>query len=649
MNKKNFKRVLLLVVLLAVGINVILPSMLFGYHMITGMDEIRLFDKGKSVAEGRSDIYHKWDEPDVIDAYPPGYPIIVSEILIMMPGTDVFDVSYMLRILLMIPILLSYAWLGLYLSRSVAIFAIIFRATLFTVPASYPTYYVYLYPSSLYLSGNIYTEISVILTFIFLIKYFKNDGSDARNLSIIFILSLLHALTHISGFFNFIFFLLALLITFQIVQSFRDFFAKKNTIWETISSFFFSRLMKAVYVIMLIPLLAFLTFFINVFIELTNEVYNFEVLLPISVPLIVYLISALILFFVGIAFLSFMRLKRKSLHASDDLHAIIPTGKIKKILPFAYLAIFCLIVLSVNLTPDRFVYSTFSINTGFPSKLPSNISLVGILSYLAGVFIFILSFFGLKRLLNEPGVASKCIALFYFGGYLFYAVVFLTGIIIPHRSLFFLLLLPILLASSLGELRSIWTKFILRYIKGFSVYLFRISKELPTIVLALILIIAIAGRINMDPAVSETVQTDSAISIGSFNPPIITYGLLEAVKEYYIPGQAILSTPETQATLFACLHDMYPRSPSYNVETTHHTLFYEAYTALFSVSGNSPDKWLEKNNGTLIVIGFTDVNAGSISYGRLSPPVENLDKNHAFKIVYNDEFGQRVYSLNVTV
>jgi len=167
------------------------------------------------------------------------------------------------------------------------------------------------------------------------------------------------------------------------------------------------------------------------------------------------------------------------------------------------------------------------------------------------------------------------------------------------------------------------------------------------IIVAFFLINAIILRANMDPIVREVADSENILRFGSTSPPLITPDFLEKIKEEYIPGQAILSTPGTQTALYAFL-DIDPQCPFYNAQLYDNSKWGYAFLSLYYRSGYTPGEWLTHNNGTLVVLGYADVNGGPSAYMNMPIEIEKLDIDGNLNLIYIDEQnGQRIYHLNI--
>jgi len=647
MRSRNFLIVALLLILLLLVINIVLPSLFYGSQIIPGTDELRLFDRGKGIANGAIDIYHLWNQPQYIDTYPPGYSIIVAEIVSMFPGADAFIVSYSFRIILFSLILVLYLWLGLFLSRNIALLAVFFKGCLFVVFVNSSNHYIYLFSESAYLGGSVFTEISVLFALIFTLRYLLKKGSDRCNLTVIFLVGLFHGLTHMSGFISFTIFFSLFMVALRLIPFM---LVPRYGLWtdHPLRSIERGRLMMPVFISLLLPLLIFLTYYLRILIELSSATYNIENILPIPVSLSVYLIAILLFFIIGVAGLL--------LRTGSEYRGIMPgiphlSKKVWRTFMALFLIGFVVIAIAVNLDPDRFDYSGFVITVVFSSLLPIEVQTpVSILSYVAGIFLFFLSFVGLIGLMKQVRIGAYFISYFYLLCYFFFVIIFILGVIMPHRSMFFLILLPILLASSVGNLKIILIDLFSRKRPSILPSVKSISRQAAVIIITSFLVIAIVSRANMDPAIREEVESKSPFTFGSLTPPIITSELIEEVEKVHVSGEAILSTPVTQTALYAIL-DMEPKVPYYNPQTYFNSEYADAYFALYFIGGHAPADWLIRNNGTLVVIGYADIHGGSNGFGRTPIDIdrfeEDVDEGNLIRIYLNIDVGA-IYRLNET-
>lgn len=633
-------------IILCLLLNVGLPALFFGVNLIPGSDEIRLFNRGKAISIGDIDIYHAWDQPQLIDPYPPGYPIIVAELLDLIPSIDPFGVSYILRICLLSLMLLSYFWMGTFISRRVAFLAVIFRSLLFIVLTTNPGNYSYIFPTAVYIGGGIYSEISIIMISIFMIRYFYHQGSDRLNLFIIFFINIFHGLTHISAFITFSFFIIILLLLIQIpvIRSSRELHRWK--IRSMLVTIFRSRLLKPGYIFMISPLIVFLMYFSTILNDASPELYMIDKILPIQMPIASYLILLSTSFIIGITALIVGWYKTGTDEGRIWPMPFFIPKRTKKILLFIYFFFFISVTTVSNIGHNLFLEYSFGSSSLFPSAFPS-MTTVPILSYCLGMVLFFLTSHGLYHMIDSNQMVRRFFAFLYLGSYCFFSVLFLTGWLSTDRAGFFFMFIPFLIGGSLktfsskvgnalGGIFSVGYRATIKHVKTISI-----------IIVIIFLVVAVVSRANSDPAIRGVSFTPSVLSFGSNTPPLVSIELIDAVKEFQTPGDAILSTPETQAALYAFV-SMKPMCPAYNTGTyLPGNMDYHAMVAsLYYLGIGTPSSWLQKNKGTLVVLGYLDVTWGAKSIGFLIPPVDKLMSDQSLTLVWENSHGERIFKLN---
>ena len=659
MSPKSFFRLAIILIILLLIFNWIFPYLVYGYNMISNSDELRFFNRGKAIAIGEVDIYHYWNDPNYIDAYPPAVSLIITAMLTMNPGIDAFTVQFIYKAFILVLTLLLYFWLGTFFSRKTALAAIFFRSCIFMILTDFPSLYTYMLPYGIMLGGGNYTEIAVLLTIILIFRFLKHTGSDRTNLALIFLVGLTHGESHISGFMSFsIFFslfmaLYAALLSAREIRTLLPKMKPLSYLLKLTKATFDNRVMLPVYVTFLLPLLLHLTFYYKIVEEASPAIYYIENILPLSMPPTTYFILIIALFVFG----AFALIKggRGATYANGPTHPSI-SPRTWQIALLLYLACFVAIIYVVNRTPEKYNYLSFAIMTGFPSYLPlNNMGLVPLLSIIAGFILFVVSLLGLIEMRNDKNPASAFLVMFYLISYYFFTFTFMLNIMRPHRSMFFLIILPMLLSAAVVNMRGV-----LRIISGYAGrlrfdsipipagrFLRSHSRQISAIIIVGFFAIGLFGRANLDPIVRDMGEVIPLLQFGNVGAPLATTSFIEKVKEFYTPGEAILSSPDTQTTLFPFL-DFVIMSPYWNENIYDNSNFSEVFYSLHYSSGHSPSKWLVEHGGSLVVLGYLDVLSGPPAYGYYDFNLQQFDNDNKLVKIFQNEFGERIYRLNVT-
>lgn len=629
------------VLIISLVMNFVWPLLVYGSNTISGSDELRFIDRGRAIAQGRISVTESWYRQGYIDAYPPGYAIIVANIFVLFPGIDAFDISIIMRMLTITIITLLYFWFGLFFSKNVAILTAVARSTLFIIYISSPSNYVYLYSTlPVALGGNL-TEIAILLTLIFIFRYASKTGSDTINLSMIFLIGIFHGWIHISGFMSFTFFMILFLVLIQFFSMRSNFSSPRGHFKETFYGLLSGRYMIPVCIFLLQPLTIFLSYYFEVLVNASPDIYEIEMLFPIPIPIEWFLTIIVSVFILGIVGLI------KFLSKGHAWVIPIPTYSNKPLrnISFAYIVTFLLIMIAVNLDQSRYAFANFAILTGFPSYIPINAdSFISVLSFSVGLFLFAFSTICLFDWKNQKLASSRFIILFHISSYFFFACVFFLGVLTPHRSLFFTVSLPFLIALSLIWLWSPPLKRLPSFLRTRTFTIRKISRFTAVMIVAGFFLISIILRANMDPSIRENIQGNDVLGFGSTTPPIVTSDFIEEVKRHHIDGSNILSTPDTQSALFAFL-DFTPLSPYFDPETWRNDDWSTVKLSLTYGYNQSPSKWLKNHNGTLVVVGFADVHEGNRQYGFVSLDLTKFDSDPNLKKVYQDQYNQSIYQL----
>lgn len=660
MSPKRFHRLAIVLILVALVFTWLSPSLFFGFDIIGGSDELRLFNKGKGLVLGDVDLYHLWNQPNAIDIYPPGYSLIVAELLTMIPGIDPFGIEYVYKALFFGVALILYFWLGLFFSRKMALAAVVIRSCIFVIHVSRDSFYTYLLPYDFLIGGGNYTEIAILLTLIFVFRFLNHEGSDRTNIAIIFTVGLLHGLTHISGFTSFTVFLSVFLMFYATILSVRGmrFNAPSDAgilrrIFIFIMSVFRNRVMMPVYVTIILPLIIFLVYYLRLVIEATSEVYILDEIMPLNMPIELYIVLMSSLAIFGALG---MVVGGREIRFVKALPSITLSNRTWRIMILLYVASFLAIVYLVNDNPNKYAYAIYAVISGFPSFIPSlDMGLVPILTVLAGTVMFILSLIGAVGLGYKGKPNETFLAILYLAAYWFFAATFIFDVLIPHRSMFFLVPLSLMVGMAMIELPKSLEKF--RILVGLlagklSRRTFRFIKthrhKITAIILVGFLAIGIVAQANFEPIVRDYSDAKNILQFGSISSPLATTALIERVLEVYTPGESILCTPDTLTALYTFVDINPSSSPYWNTLLTRNSNFSEVFYSLNYLTGCTPVKWLTEHHGTLVVLGLMDVKDGPKPYGFWQFDTSKFDKDPNLIKLYENEFGELIYKLNVT-
>jgi len=657
MSNKSFLRLAIIVIILLLIFTWLFPYLLYGYNMISNSDELRFFDRGKAIAIGEIDIYHYYNNPNYIDAYPPAFSLIITAMLTMNPGIDAYTVQFIYKAFILGLSLMLYFWLGTFFSRKMALAAILFRGCAFMILTDFPSLYTYMVPTSTWIGGGTYTEIAVLLTIILIFRFLRHIGSDRTNLALIFLAGLAHGESHISGFMSFSIFLSLFMTLYAALLSAREIrtllpkMQPLSYLIKLTKATFDNRAMMPIYVTFLLPLLIHMTYYYKIVEEASPAIYRIENILPLSMSPINYLILILILFLFGAyALIKFGR----GVTLGNGLASPPISPRTWRIALLLYLVCFVAIIYVVNRTPGKYNYASFAIQTGFPSYFPlDNMGMVPLLSLIAGYILFIISLLGLIEMRNQTNPASTFLVMFYLISYYLFTFTFMLNIMRPHRSMFFLLILPMFLSAAVVNMRGVLRKasdYAGRLNSNFITggrFLMRHSRQISAIIIVGFFVIGLFSRANMDPIVRDMRGTIPILQFGNVGAPLATTSLIDKIKELYTPGEAILSSPDTQVTLFPFL-DFVIMSPYWNEDIYVNNNYSEVFYSMHYSSGYSPSKWLMEHGGTLMVLGYMDVHFSPPSYGIYGFDLQKFDDDNKLVKIYQNEFGEKIYRLNNT-
>ena len=658
MDSKKFYRLAIALIFLALLFNWLSPSLFYGYKVIGGSDELRLFDKGKSVALGDVDLHHLYYQPEAVDLYPPGYSIIVAELITMVPGIDPYGIEYTYKAVFFGVALVLYFWLGLFFSRKMALASVVLRSCIFVVMVTRQTFYTYLLPYDFLIGGGNYTEIAILLTLIFIFRFLNSTGSKKVNLGIIFLVGLLHGLTHISGFMSFTVFMSIFLMIYAAVLS---------TTWMQVSASpaggilhrFFSfakavfknRVMMPVYVTLTLPLLIFLTYYLRLTIETSSMPYMLDAIMPLHMPIEMYIAVMCSLAILGVLGLV---IGGQEAHFGKALPPIALSNLIWRIMIVLYVASFLLIVVLVNNNPDQYAYAIYAVISGFPSFIPGiDSGLVPVLTVVAGTIMFILSLIGAIGMGYRAKPNDAFLAILFLASYWFFTVTFVLDILVPHRTLFFLVPLSLMVAMGILELPKSLEKFriiIGRPFGNYSGRAFAFIKanrhKITAVMIVGFLAIGIVARANFEPIVRNP-DARNILQFGSTTSPIVTTELVEKVQEVFTPGESVLCNPDTLTALYTFVEINPASSPPWNVILDVNSNFSDVFYSMSYFPSHSPSKWLIEHNGTLLILGMMDANEGSPVYGFFKFDTHKFDNDPRLVKIYENEFGELIYKLNV--
>jgi hypothetical protein len=321
-----------------------------------------------------------------------------------------------------------------------------------------------------------------------------------------------------------------------------------------------------------------------------------------------------------------------------------------------YVVSFLIIVILVNNNPDQYAYAIYAVISGFTSYIPGlNAGLVPILTVVAGTIAFILSLIGAIGMGYRAKPNEAFLAFLFLISYWFFTTTFILDILVPHRTLFFLVPLSLMVAagilelpSSLEKLRIIIGRPFGRY-SGLAIAFIKTNRHKITAVIIIgFLVVGIVARANFEPIVRSNPDANHFLQFGQIASPIVTTELVEKVQEVVTPGEAILCNPDTLTALYTFVEIDPASSPYWNILLNSNANFSNVFYSMNYFPGHSPSKWLIEHNGTLLILGMMDVKEGSMQYGFWKFNTLKFDSDPKLDKIYENRWGELIYKLNVT-
>ena len=506
---------------------------LWGYHTIVGSDEIRNYDRAMQISLHRVAIDKVWDSPNVYALYPAGLHLLISSFMLTSGDFNVFDISFIFKILFtLIPTLLSFL-IGLKINKWVAIFSTFFYITSFLVFTSTKTHYIYLFNRS---NSVVAGCITIIMLFILLLSFLislriKRQCSLIAISSIYVLASTAHGITHISTFigqlFNFSF-----LFGFLI---FYGFIRHKEDLKNKSSLFLFLTFLSALF--------TFLIYYFPMYSTITGPDYKIDRFFPSILP--TFLIDKIPMVFVSIVVVSIVlyvfliKFHTKAILLTKGRYTVLGITSL-------YIFLYLYILMAVTKNPNDYAYSFVLIFSPFPTYLSRHMaSFISIYSLLAGFSIYVLSIFGVLFSIKKFGI-EKVIGYTYM---IFFFTWFIFGFIIMYYAS-----------------RIIYIQYFLPFVLGVGAYYFLKMKnrtvsththinfiKIAMVILLVLILISVSTTtvINKDPAIRDEKNINNPLRIGTVSSQWATYGFIVYVKNNLYSSEYMLGSTNSIETLSA--------------------------------------------------------------------------------------------------
>jgi len=590
------KRTIYLFILSLLFVSVIFATfhiLLYGGVVLSGTDTMRHFDRANAIRDGRVDIFHVWDNPEVVEFYPPGFHILIVLTCEITGISNPFVIQLILLISFTVITSLLYFIIGAKISPGVGLLAILASNTIPSFLVNYQADYIFFQTSATYLNT---TAISVVMFLLSLIAFLTIVLSQKITFPffLIFYLSMtVHGLSHISTYIATFFGFILLIILSMI---FRNYYANL----QKISYPFFSLLG----VLLLSGASVFFIYYFPHFNDLTSSSYEISSLLPpiirdlplIYIPLIAggTAILGMILMFIPRVFSS---LNIRSLRISSLIGTL--RAFLRRYSPFIFLLILSLLILLVNTNLGLIPKGSAGEVAHFPTYYPRGSGIFGIVIYSIGVLFIgfaVLGLFGLNQRVAAP---ATIIAISFFLMFMMFIVFYVVVPYYSHRMMRpFEFMLPLILGGIIHFNYQEYLPF--KKIPWKKIVVFSVAMSLISI--------TTVSEINKDPAVcDETIKKDLPLRLGkSVQPPLVTPQFIAAVHAY-AAGEVILATPQITQVL-GMASDIDGAGITYVTYYKDHNLW-----SIYVQALNNPGKtneFFRKNGGELVITTQTSKELG---------------------------------------
>lgn len=618
MRKKTLYLFLVFLILFSIIINTGC-TYLWGYHTIVSTDEIRHYDRAIQIALHRVDINKMWFQPKVYDLYPAGLHLLLSSFMMMSGDFNVFDISFIFKIMFALVSTLLAFLIGLKFNSTVAIFSAFFYITSFMIFTNSKTYYVYLFTYSNYITT---TSITIIMLFVSTLSFFlslKINKSKRVALSSIYVLSsVVHGISHISTFIgqllNFSAFFI-FLIVYEYVKN-------NKKIKDTAGLFLFLTMLSGFF--------TFLIYYYPMYSTIIGPEYKIYHLFPsLLPPQLIEKLPILLLLLVGLSFaFYFVILKLPSKAIILRKRYYVP------VIVFGYILLYGYALYAVTTTPQSYVYSSVLIFSPFLTFIPKPpLSIISIYSLIAGFSIYLVSVIGLWYVLKKFERA-KLMGYAYLS---FFLIWFIAGFVIKYyasRIIYLQYFLPFILGISAYYFLS---EFKRNYKEPTNKYITFVKRTFILLIVLILVMVSVTSFVNKEPAIREIENIENPLRFGTSQPPWWTYDSIVYTQHITNSSEYILGNSYSVQVLTATTGTLPPTS-SWVTYYKNHTLWGVTVTAIRSPSRSNLIEFCKTYHPTrYMVVGYKE----HFYYGPKMPV--DYDNSPYLLKVYQSNGGQRMY------
>ena len=636
-------RVTLLILLLALMGNIflsLLPNIIYGFNILFGDDCFGYYGRINSICYRNTPIDESYVYNGVIETYPPGFHVLLAAIKFVTDFTS-FQLELYFRIIYILVFVLFMFIIASQINKKYVIFALlatfIFHVSTVTQPyTKYVNMSVGHIISSTAALSNILTLLSI---YSILCIFEKNEKKDFPNYIILFLAITIHGISHVGGFIPNLFLLLFISAFFLIYYFFgggQQFLIKSINVISTISlSLAFQALFYWKHVIDYMIAQGILykevKFYFGTSIYM-RIIENFWLLM-----LILFIISGIGLILSGI-------LNKRILHS-------LPIFKFKSnfFKYFMYAAYVLIYIYSVYLLSQKGPEALMTKGAAwcFPFTLyfGQPYTPVTILTKLFGLFLYVLSFFGIVYFFRQYNIQAKLICWIYLIAY-FMSFTFLTPFpFITHRMVHnTILIYPFVVAGGILYLYELFEK------KNLCLYKYDIKKFYSILICVIItfsfVFVDTVTQINKEPSIIEhNAPENIPFKFGVTNPPLISNELIYFVNTQIEPNSHILATGATQRIL-ASVTSIEPIFVGWERGVPFSYVRYDEIYNAMSLDDDYLSGCIEKYNVTYIIILPMDLHNTAI-IRRVGLHGVELQKYFDSKLarIYTTSYGEVVYGI----
>jgi len=645
---KNGKKIAILLIILSLlfaGILMVTSQrFMWGYEVLEGGDEIRHFSRGRAIGEQRVDIFHRPQEPNDPEFYPPGIHILYANMFMISGTTNAFSLSLIFKLMVFSTIFLMYFLIGNKISATLGVGAMFFRIFLFSVSSIITTNRILLETLNLTISGTLFSEFCMLFYFAYIVYIFKNNliNSKIFGLSTIFLLTaMVHGLTHISDFIMFLIGVIMFILFYSIIYLGtlgRRFFRLNLSYPKKSFGLIFSLSMLSASV-------TYLSYYFRILNEANMKGYDFSRRLPDIIstqrfftvsnllsPILLIISLALVIYF----------FKSKNVRLGCKI-SCLRINKLAFLFPIIFLALYMLEVYYVNLSPYSYIRTgAVTRIAGFYPRYLDFTTTLNVMSIMSGFILLFLSVVGLYYLLSQRKEESILISILFFVLFLGSTFNNLPWFFFTHDIGAYLMRLsiPFLLGGSLLSIMSIKNSNAISFLDIMNNLIAKKKKLLVILIIIFMMSVSTVRNVNYQPPVRDEYDKNHFMRFGTTSDMSATPELIKAVQTFTENGERVLASRYTYEVLTVTTHigHIETKYGSYKTNNQNWSIFANAWR-----NGNL-ENYFDHYGGSFIVFSLRDINNGNHFLNE--EQIIDFQKNPRLIKVYENSHGESIYEFH---